>query len=90
MGAFGRRVFIPFEKSVSMRQDLPAQSQTSPEMLEHRAGPSKLLSRLYRDVGMAAVAAELNLRADAFEPEVARAVERGASLLAPRRSVLAA
>ena len=69
-----------------MRQDLPAKTQT----IEQSAGQSKLLSRLYRDVGLAAVAAELNLQADALEAEVAEAVERGASLLAPRRNILAA
>jgi hypothetical protein len=69
-----------------MRQDLPAHSQ----ILQQRAGDSKLLSRLYRDVGMAAVAAELKLQASALEPEIAQALERGASILAPRRHILAA
>jgi hypothetical protein len=69
-----------------MRQDLPA----NPHVLEQRAGESKLLSRLYREVGLAAVAAELNMQASAFEPEMAEAIERGASLLAPQRSILAA
>ena len=69
-----------------MRQDLPAQ----PQSLEQRAGQSKLLSRLYRDVGLAAVAAELELQASALEADVAEAVVRGAPLLAPRRSILAA
>jgi hypothetical protein len=69
-----------------MRQDLPAK----PYSLEQRAGQSKLLSRLYRDVGLAAVATELNLQVSALEPEIAAAVERGAPLLAPRRSILAA
>jgi hypothetical protein len=69
-----------------MRQDLPAKTQS----LEQRAGQSKLLSRLYRDVGLAAVAAELELQANTFEPDVAEAVARGAPLLAPRRSILAA
>ncbi len=63
-----------------MRQDLPAKPQT----IEQSAGQSKLLSRLYRDVGLAAVAAELNLQADALEPEIAEALERGASSLAKR------
>jgi hypothetical protein len=69
-----------------MRQDLPAKSQS----LEQRAGQSKLLSRLYRDVGLAAVAAELDLPVNTLEPEIAEAVERGAALLAPRRNILAA
>jgi hypothetical protein len=70
-----------------MRQDLPS----DPPVLQQRAGQSKLLSRLYRDVGMAAVAAELDLQLNALEPDVAEAVQRGASvLLAPRRTILAA
>ncbi len=69
-----------------MRQDVPA----DPPVLQQRAGQSRLLSRLYRDVGLAAVAAELELQANALEPEIAEAVERGAPLLAPRRSILAA
>jgi hypothetical protein len=69
-----------------MRQDLPAH----PQVLQQRAGDSKLLSRLYRDVGMAAVAAELKLQSSALEPEIAQALERGASKLAPPRHILAA
>ena len=69
-----------------MRQDLPAK----PQSLEQRAGQSKLLSRLYRDVGLAAVAAELELQVSALETDIAEAVARGAPLLAPRRSILAA
>ncbi|MGO8798015.1 MAG: hypothetical protein ACLQE9_14160 [Roseiarcus sp.] len=59
----------------------------NPEIIEQRAGESKLLSRLYREVGLAAVAAELNLQGAALEPDLAEAVERGALLLAPRRSI---
>jgi hypothetical protein len=70
-----------------MRQDLPADSP----LLEQRAGQSRLLSRIYRDVGMAAVAAELDLELKALEPEIADAVQRGARvLLAPHRAILAA
>jgi hypothetical protein len=67
-----------------MRKVISANSQA----LEQRAGESKLLSRLYREVGLAAVAAELNVQACAFEPEVALAIERGALLLAPPRGML--
>jgi hypothetical protein len=70
----------------AMRKDLPAKSQS----LEQRAGHSKLLSRLYRDVGLAAVAAELALPLDSLESDLVEAVERGASLLAPQRKILAA
>ena len=69
-----------------MRQDPPAHSQT----LERRAGDSPLLSRLYREVGLAAVAAEFHLQTSALEPEAAEAVERGAMLLSARTGVLAA
>ena len=71
-----RRVF-------SMRQDLSA----APDVVEVPAGRSHLLSRLYRDVGLAAVAAELELPASAFDLEVGEAVERGARYLAPRRKL---
>ena len=64
-----------------MRQDLSA----APEVVEVTAGRSRLLSRLYRDVGLAAVAAELDLPAAAFEPDVGEAVARGSRYLAPRR-----
>ena len=60
-----------------MREDVPE--------VEVPAGRSRLLSRLYRDVGLAAVAAELDLPAAAFEPELCQAVERGARYLPPPR-----
>jgi hypothetical protein len=66
-----------------MRQDLSA----APDVVEVPAGRSRLLSRLYRDVGLAAVAAELDLPATAFEPELGQSVERGARYLAPRRTL---
>jgi hypothetical protein len=39
------------------------------------------VSRLYREVGLAVVAAELSLRGDMFEPELAEALDRGAAAL---------
>ena len=63
-----------------MRHDLTA----IPDSIEVRAGRTPLLSRLYRDIGMAAVAAELELSAEDFEPEVAEALARGARWLPPR------
>ena len=39
------------------------------------------LSGLYREVGLAAVANELNLQLNTLEPDVAAAVERGAAAL---------
>ena len=38
----------------------------------------RLLERIYRDVGLAAVARELELSADDLEPELSEAVKRGA------------
>jgi hypothetical protein len=70
-----------------MRHEPVPDSAPAPEIIERRAGDSRLLSRLYREVGLAAVAAELNLRPAALEPELAEAVERGALLLAPRRTI---
>ena len=69
-----------------MRQELTANSDV---VVEAPAGRSRLLSRLYRDVGLAAVAAELDLPAEAFEPELSQAVERGARYLPRRRLDLA-
>ena len=62
-----------------MRHDLSA----IPDALEVPAGRSRLLSRLYRDIGLAAVAAELELTAEGLEPEVIAAVERGSRYLEP-------
>ncbi|THD47182.1 MAG: hypothetical protein E7774_05450 [Bradyrhizobium sp.] len=63
-----------------MREDMP-------DVVEVPAGRSRLLSRLYRDVGLAAIAAELNLPAAAFEAEISEAVERGLRYLAPQRAL---
>ena len=38
-------------------------------------------SIVYREIGLAAVAIELNLRLDTLEPDVAQAIERGAAAL---------
>jgi hypothetical protein len=50
-----------------MSRDIPAEGSS--------------LSPLCRAVGLAAVAAELNLQMDTLEPETARAIERGAAAL---------
>ena len=50
-----------------MRQDFPAKPENS--------------SRVYREIGLAAVAAELNLQVNTLDPEVAKAVERGTAAL---------
>jgi hypothetical protein len=68
-----------------MRHDLAA----NPDVIEARAGRSKLLSRLYHDIGLAAVAAEFELPIERFDPELAEALERGARYLTPPNVVLA-
>lgn len=67
-----------------MRQDIAVQ-----ETLEVRAGQSRLLSRLYRDIGLAAVAIELRLLEEPLEIELEDAIERGARYLAPMPLALA-
>jgi hypothetical protein len=68
-----------------MRHDLAS----IPDALENRAGRSRLLSRLYRDIGMAAVAAELELTAQEFDLEVGESIERGARYLLPKPVIVA-
>ena len=68
-----------------MRQNVAA----IPEAIEVRAGRSPLLSRLYHEVGLAAVAAEFELPIERFDPELAEALERGARYLAPPKLPLA-
>ena len=48
---------------------------------ELRARASRLLAGVYRSVGLAAVASELELPPDDFEPELRKAVKRGARYL---------
>jgi hypothetical protein len=68
-----------------MRHDLTA----IPEVIENRAGRSRLLSRLYRDIGLAAVAAEFELAIEEFDTEVGEAVVRGARYLVSAQHALA-
>jgi hypothetical protein len=81
---------VPADRNQGMNQPLASQAPSNPDVIEQRAGASRLLSRLYRDVGMAAVAAELRLPVRTMDRETAAAVERGAALLVARRSELAA
>jgi hypothetical protein len=62
-----------------MRRDLTA----IPDLIEARAGQSPLLSRLYHEVGLAAVAAEFELPLEDLDPELEDALEREAPRLAP-------
>ena len=68
-----------------MRQDHAA----SPPIIEAPAGPSKLLQRLYHDVGLAAVAIELDLIEEDLGEEMEDAIERGARHIAPLNLPLA-
>ena len=79
-----RAIFLRELKSV-MRHDLSA----IPDAIEAPAGRSRLLSRLYRDIGLAAVAMELDLTPEGLAPEIVAAVERGARYLEPREMALA-
>ena len=69
-----------------MRQDL----SVNPPVLEERAGSSRLLSRLYREVGMAAVYAELELQPEVLDTETADAVEQGLTFLVTSRGAILA
>ncbi len=60
-----------------MLNDLTANA----EALGQAGGGCKPSSSLYREIGLAAVAAELNLQLNALEPDVAEAVQRGAAAL---------
>ncbi len=54
---------------------------------ERRA--SSVLTRIYRDIGLAAVAEALRLRTDGFEPEMIESLERGEFYLLPPAHALA-
>jgi hypothetical protein len=60
-----------------MSTDLSADARALDEASSRR----RPLSSLYRDIGLATVATELNLQLEALEPDVAKAVERGAAAL---------
>jgi hypothetical protein len=81
---------VPADEFQGMNAPASLQPSSSSATIEQRAGASKLLARLYRDVGLAAVAAELQLPARAMDRETAAAIERGAALLRARRGDLAA
>jgi hypothetical protein len=68
-----------------MRIDTPALNET----LEAPAGSSRLLSRMYREIGLAAVAIELDLLEEDLGEEMEDAIERGARCLAPPAYALA-
>ncbi len=68
---------MPRFLSVVMRHDVA----TIPEVVERPAGRSRLLSRLYHEIGLAAVAFELDVDIDDLDAEGADAIRRGARYL---------
>ena len=50
---------------------------------------SSVLTRIYRDIGLAAVADALRLPAEGFEPDMIESLERGELYLLPPARVLA-
>ena len=71
------RYFFLFFGDYTMPNNPAANARTLGEA-SHGQTP---LSGLYREVGLAAVANELNLQLNTLEPDVAAAVERGAAAL---------
>jgi hypothetical protein len=49
---------------------------------------SSVLTRIYRDIGLAAVAEALRLSTEGFEPEMIESLERGEFYLLPPTRVL--
>jgi hypothetical protein len=60
-----------------MRHDVSA----IPEVLEKPAGRTRLLSRLYHEIGLAAVAFELDVEPSELAPESQEMIRRGARYL---------
>jgi len=60
---------------------MPNNLTANAQALGQAGGGSKPLSSLYRELGLAAVATELNLQLNTLEPDVAEAVQRGAAAL---------
>jgi hypothetical protein len=50
---------------------------------------SSVLTRIYRDIGLAAVAEALKLPTDGFEPDMVESLERGEFYLLPPTRALA-
>jgi hypothetical protein len=61
----------------AMAIDLTADARA----LDEASTGRRPFSSLYRDIGLATVATEFNVRLDTFEPDVAEAVERGGAAL---------
>lgn len=62
--------------------------QVIPEATQKR-GAGSVLARIYHDIGLAAVAEALRLKAEEFEPEMIELIERGEFYLLPPAGALA-
>ncbi|RBP08184.1 hypothetical protein DFR50_12629 [Roseiarcus fermentans] len=67
-----------------MRHDFDA----IPEAAGRRNGVGSLLTRMYRDIGLAAVADALGLLTAEFEGDLAQSIERGVYFLLPTAPAL--
>lgn len=68
-----------------MRDDFDA----IPEPTGQRAVRGSVLARIYRDIGLAAVADALNLAPGDFDPDISQSLERGGFYLLPAAPQLA-
>jgi len=62
-----------------MRHDFDA----IPEAAARPDGVGSMLTRIYHDIGLAAVADALNLMMTDFDPDTAQSIERGVYFLVP-------
>lgn len=62
-----------------MRNDFDA----IPEAANRRESVGSMLTRIYHDIGLAAVADALGLMTAEFDPEIAQSIERGEYYLIP-------
>ena len=68
-----------------MRHDFDA----IPEAAGRREGVGSMLTRIYHDIGLAAVADALGLMTAEFDGDLAQSIERGEYYLHPRRRAAA-
>ena len=72
---------------LSQSQSFKSPAVALPAATEALKRPSRLMSGIYHDIGMAAVAISLDLAVESLEPEAHEAVKRGARyiFLMPKR-----
>jgi hypothetical protein len=75
-------VSVPLRRILVLTGHMPMTSTSATlsdsETMTKPARAGRLLERIYRDIGLAAVAHELDLSADDLEPKLSEAVKRGA------------